>query len=463
MANKSVGLIGRVKAAISTLFNGWTPSAYGYYGTGFDWQKNWSHSTSYLGNGFVYAAVREYLKKARVAPPIISRVRDEKSHIKYKEFIKYPNNQQLRLKALEFQAKAMDELDSHPLIELFKKPNKYQTRSEFIESVLGYIKCDVGAFIIKETPGDDSISAGQPVALHVIPNPSQTVQIIYSGNFRDPIKGYKVTIDGDQFTLLPEEVCYIKDWNPLNNYDGVSASWVARKEVETDDLNASAQARTFKHGGSATLISDAAQDVDLKMSPEQMELLTRKIDEKLQGRFGQLTATNGDVKATKIGESPVDMQLLDGRKFNRGAIAAIFGVDGILIGDKEGSKYDNAEQAYKGLVTNAVIPDLLHVQERLSDWLLPLYKGQQLDLSFDTTVYPELQPDLLLQKQVYGAPLLYENEKRRLYNFDDAPILNNIMLVPTGLDTIENIITSTQNVTAEIDNALKSFGDGDYK
>jgi len=457
MANKQLGFWGHLKAAVSTLrgFNSSSLYSYNYYGNSFSFGKFSNMVDGVLNNEFVFMAAKVYLNKMKVAPIIVSEVVDEKQYRRYKEYKKNVSDQNCVIKTKEYRTKALQEFQNHPLVDLLDNPNSYQTATEFRACIAAYMKMDIGAFIVKDIPGDDSIRKF-PIALHVIPNPSQTVEVIYSGNFRDPIKEFKVTIDAQVFILTPDQVIYIKDWNPLNSYQGMSSLYPGRELILTDKLSRTAQAKVFEHGGSASLISDDSKDNDSRMSPEQIEALTDKIQEKYQGKFGQITTTNGSVKVQKIGDAPIDMEILASRKFSRAAIGPLLGVDGVLIGDKEGGTENNVTAAYKSLVVNTIIPDQIHIAENLEKDLGRYFK-ERISLDYDTTVYPELQPDLKLMKEVYGTPPLTQNELRALFNYDQLDNHGDVILIPSGLETLDMVVGGVD----EIDNVAKSF-DGGY-
>lgn len=458
MANKLSVAWGLAKAAVSTLFGyaGQGATGYGFYGNGFTWGQFNSAADGYLNNDFAYIATQVYLKKMKVAPIIISRVKDEKSYRRYKEFSKSVSNQEHVIKTKEYREKALQEIDTHPLIELLENPNSYQTATEFRASIAAYMKIDVGAFILKDVPGEDSIKKF-PVELHVIPNPSKTVTIVYSGDFRNPIKEYRITIDAQVFTVQPEYMIYIKDWNPLNNYQGLSCFYPGRETILTDQSSRESQAKVFQNGGSATLLSDDSKDADSRMSPEQFERLVDTIREKYQGKFNQITATNGAVKAQKIGDTPIDMEILESRKFNRSVIPMLLGVHPVLIGDMTGGTENNVEAARKSLVTDTIIPDQIHISENFEKALLPYFK-EKLDISFDTTVYPELQPDLKLMVEVYGKPILTNDEKRALFNYDKMNKHGDVYLVESGYETLDMVVGGNED---DFDELGKSF-DGSY-
>ncbi|QIL41017.1 phage portal protein [Pedobacter sp. HDW13] len=375
------------------------------------------NKAAYLKNGYgknvhVYVAVNVYLRKAKVAPFILSKVKSKKKLVKYDQFMQ-SKNQEHRLEAARLKDEALEELESHEIIDLLNKPNDYQTGVEFRESLLGFFKVLGETFVYGIAPSNGR-NAGKFKELHVVP--PTIIEPVYSGNILDPVSHYLIMVDGKQERIEKENVFHYKTWNPLSETGGLSPIKVGNKLLKTNDANNAAAAKAYENGGSAHLLSGKGER---SLTPEQIDLLNERIAAQLKGtdNYKNIVATNGMVDVTKIGDSPAELELISADVHQRGIIASLFGVDPILVGDKQGSSFANQEQAYKALVTNSVMPDLNGIAEGLTAWLLPRF-GNNLHLAFDTTVYPELQPDLELMMKVYGKPNLTPNEVRSIFKWD---------------------------------------------
>ena len=367
----------------------------------------------YARNVHVFTATNVYLNKAKVAPFLLNKVKNERKAIKYEQFIRSKDDSH-RLEALMLKEQAFEEIEDHHLLSLLNNPNTYQTASEFRESILGFYKTLGEAFVYGIGPLSGP-NAGKFKELHVI-SPTM-IEPVFSNKMLDPISHYQLDLDGQAVRIEKENIMHFKKWNPLNPLRGLSSAEVGLKTLKRNESNHTAMTKAFQNGGVAHMLSSEG---GVALDQTQMDLINQRLMAKLQGpeNYHNILATNGMVKATKIGESPADLKLIESDVHDRGIIAAMLGIDPILVGDKNGSSFANQEQAYKALVTNLIMPDLITLGENLSAWLLPRYKGEKLHLSFDTTVYSELAPDLKLLVSVYGQPLLTENEKRSVFNWD---------------------------------------------
>ncbi|RAJ28878.1 phage portal protein [Pedobacter cryoconitis] len=402
---------------------------YKYMGAG---AVNWFDQTGetyvdkgYSGNEHVFSVMRVYLNKAKIPNYILSKKKDKKAFTRFDQFIRSKDDSH-RIEALRYKALALEELDSHPLLDLLENPNSYQTRTEFIEAAFGFYKLLGETFIYGIAPlsGRD---AGRFTELHVLP--AHLVVPVFSGNYLKPIRGYKFMMGDYSIEIPAENIMHMKTWNPHWDHNGTQLRGFSplkpgTKTLTRNEANQTAQTKAYKNGGSAYLLSGDSSGNNEPLTQTQIDLINERIIENIRGEenFMNITATNGNVKATKIGESPVDLELLAGDVADRGKTASLFGVDPLLVGDKSGSSFNNQEQAYKALVTNVILPDQMEFTSKLSTWILPQYEDENLHLCFDTECYPELKPDYKLLMEIYGKPRLRENEKRGVFGWDDDPM-----------------------------------------
>ena len=452
-AAASVGLTTVANAremAASAAVNVLNRNFYDMFGVG---QVAWMEKdkTKYITEGYcdnenVYSAVRVILQKLKVAPVILSKIKSKKL-LQHVQQYKMRGDTDCQMQSRLFRCKALEEIEdeNHPLLRLMNNPNSYQTRTEFQEAAAGFYVTLGETFIYKITPNDGSSRTNFPVELHVLP--AHLVVPVFSGNFADPVRGYTFTMGHGQSLEIPaDKILHIKTWNPNWDMQGTQLSGFSPLEAGAKSLtrnraNATAQTKAYTNGGSAYLLSS---ENDTKMlTQEQIDMINERIREKIQGvdNFRNITATSGMVKATKIGDTPADMELIAGDKHDRGKIASLFGVDPLLVGDKENSSYNNQEAAYKALVTNTILPILNEFSTKMGDWLIPYFaKPGEIHMEYDETVYPELQPDLKLMMEVYGRPLLSENERRSIFNWDaDPDPLMNHKFIPRNLIDLEDL------------------------
>lgn len=401
-----------------------------------------NNRANYIKNGYsdneiIFSIVRLLLSKYTQAPFILSEVKDDKKFRKYKSFQAIGGNGTERFQSLMFGSKALEEIENHDILTLLKNPNKYQGEAEFIEAAMGFYKLLGETFIYKiKLEGGPNI--GKIQELHVLP--AHLVEVVYSNDYSDPIRGYKF-IMGDQTVEIPKEyVMHLKTWNP--NWDlqgaqlrGFSPMQAGNKVLTRNSYNKTAQTKAYVNGGSGFLLS-SGHEGPKGLNQEQIEAVNDRIREQLQGpeNYKNIIATSGMVNATKIGDSPADLQLIQADENDLKRFCMIFGVDPDIF--LNGSTFNNKSEALKSLVSNVILADLIRFRDSLSKFLLPDYKDTgKLFLDFDTTVYAELQPDLKLMRETYGNMWqITPNELRSVFQWDasEQPGMNEIWM-PMGL------------------------------
>lgn len=393
---------------------------------------------------YVFPIVRIIIDKAKPCPWLLYEVTNEQKAAYY---LNYRQKADFLKQANEYKAKALTEIESHPLLDLLNKPNSYQTRMQFLEDVFGFYNT-LGECIIYADIPTIGRNAGKPIALYSLP--PHEVEIIYSNDFRNPIKHYIVYLDGKALTVEPHRILHIKKWNPLYNYAGgglhaIAPIEVGRNIINREKANQTAQTRAYINGGRAYLISaEQPTGDDEVMTQEQLDTLNDRIKEKIQGpaNYMNIQATSASVKVHNIGDSVADMKLIEADKEDLKKTCSLFNVDPILLGQKDGAKYDNQEGAYKALVTQVVMPQHNDVTEALTLWYVPMFmkgSGKKYILEADSAFYPELQPDVKLMREVYGTGHFSTNEFRSVIGWDvfKDPIAD-MMLHPTNIKVVSS-------------------------
>lgn len=437
--------IQKIGASLLGLKSYYAPGVTMLLGGLFSW--NFKGKSAQLTKGYenkiVYATVNVLVRKLIESPLIVSKIKSSKDLQKLKSYNFSYGNETGKYNIT--QVKALDELDNHPLIDLLKKPNEYQTGIELLESFWFNYELSGDGFLFVEKNGD------KPVFLHVLP--TDRISIQRQGNdWRKPITSYKFNAwDGTIIDLPLEDVMHMRKWSPYDPLQGgFSPLQAAGGTVSKNDENDLAQGAIFKNGGTGTIISSdiIVQDGQTysKLSLEQLAKIQRTVDTNWIGASnnGKVHVTNGAVKVDKFGDTLVDMNAIEADNQDAVRIAASWGVNSILIGDKTGGTENNVKEAYKTLVTNVIVSELRKFDEKFKEFSSKWYKGERLDVSHDLTEFSELAPDLVLMKTVYGdAWYIKPNEKRKIFNMEEDTDPNmNRYLIPSGMMFLDDLASN---------------------
>lgn len=410
--------------------------------------------TEGYANKIVYAAVNILVPKLIEAPMITYKVVNErylKRYLKsnYADDFSSGKNQLLQQKALE-------EVESHPIMELLKKPNSYQTFIEMMEAFWAYYELVGDGFIWSEKPGIGR-RANQPIALHVLN--SDRVKIVKSNNFRKPIEKYLfTTFTGEIIEIMPEDILHLQKWSPLDpSLGGYSPQNAAAKTISKSEMNQIAQGKAFQNGGTGLIISsdvgmDKGQAFD-KLTSDQVDKIKETITSDWAGASNnqKIHVTNGYVSVQKLGDTLADLKLVEAAKEDWKDIFTMYGISTVLSPSDDASTESNVKQAYKTLVTNNIVPKLRKFDEKFNAFIKGWYE-QEIVILHDLTEYSELAPDLELMKKVYGdAWYITPNEKRRIFNYDydtENEFMNQYF-IPTGLMPVNQLLEPNLDMDAK--------------
>lgn len=412
-------------------------------GGSFSW--NYKAKSNQLSNAYqnkiVYATVNVLVKKLLEVPILVSKIKSQKELNRLKSYNLAFGNETGKYNVK--QVKALQELDEHPLIDKLDDPNEYQTGIELREAFWFNYQLTGDGYLFAEIKAD-----GSPVFIHCLPS-DRVVPRREGKDWRKPITGYMFSAwDGTQIDLPIDNVMHMRKWSPSDPLQGgFSPLQAVGGSVAKNNANDIAQGAAFKNGGTGTIISS---DIIVQDGKSHSKLTTdqvKSVKETLQREWsgvennGKFHVTNGAIKVDKLGDTLIDLNAINADDQDAVRIAAGWGVNSILIGDKSGGTENNVKIATKLLVTNVVVPELRKFDAKFKEFSRKWYRGERLDVSHDLTEFSELAPDLALMKTVYGdAWYLTGNEKRKIFNMDESTDKNlNRFIIPSGNMFLEDI------------------------
>lgn len=245
---------------------------------------------------------------------------------------------------------------------LWGRPNPEVSAMEFWETVIGHEFLSGNAYLYVEKDGLMRPRELWPIA-------PERVQV-----FRE--KGTKrklYTVDGNSAVPFGDvtyggEICHIKNFGR----DGVRGLSLVRLMADTLSLEVGAReysARVFASGSHPSGVLETDQDMD----EEYALKLAAEWDRNNAGlRNAQRTAvlTNG-LKWAKTSLSPVDLQIIEQRKFGVDDVARFTGIPAYMLDPEKTSSWGTgvAEQN-RGFVTYTLTPHKTRFDQTISDELL---------------------------------------------------------------------------------------------
>lgn len=310
------------------------------------------------------------------------------------------------------------------------------SETEFNEAIDGYNLLTGNAYAYGVTPGA-GMNAKKPKELYVIPSPCVT-----------PIANKELQVDRYDVSYYDqhidaEYIGHIKYFNPLSSMDspaqsllGMSPLMACRSLIGKYKSADIAQGAMFTNMGPAGVLSGE--------NGEMTEPQARAVQDKFKqfhtgvAKAGDVTITPNRLHWTQIGLSPVDLNIIEGKKEILSELCNVYGLP-IDLFQTESSKYDNSGQARKIAITDAIIPIVERRKDMINRWLAPKF-GDKLRVEYDYTVFDEMQEDL--NEKVEALQKIWQltpNQILMELGFEENPDKNmNKVYIPQNLISLED-------------------------
>ena len=248
----------------------------------------------------------------------------------------------------------MEVVRGHALTKLLKRPNSFQTASEFKSSIITTILVHGNAFIRIMR------NNGKPVQL-VPMDPSDIT--IGSNNMGIPVYTHEA-----YGVVDIKDIIHIRDiqtFNPLGQSRLLLAAEVIGAKMAADRL----MSETFKNGVSMNYVVNTEGTLDVDAKKNLIEGLKKSFGAGGSGRGSIAIIENGGMNAIK-GSTPADADLRELRAMLIREIAAVMRVPEMLAGGTGDQKYNNVRQQWAAFHRDTLQPLVTNIEEAFTLKLL---------------------------------------------------------------------------------------------
>ena len=365
----------------------------------------------YAFNPTVYSVVSLRATAAKQIPWLVYRITNKSKFRQYSAITTKADNLHRSLKLKE---ESLEEVEGTPLNELMTRPNPYQTIQDFVEELWTFRDVVGNAYWMNVTnPG-----TGKVLQMH--PLPGDRMRII-GGTPMDPVAGYRLDGWGNS-DLTKDSVVHWKYPNPVWKEDGRSLYGMpplraAAAIISQDNMGIQGQSAAFLNEGLKGFITGTEQ-TDIEYTPEQAEALLEKLASKTGYKNNKSLAFHrSPLNFVKVGESPVDLGVMEARKMNREILCNIFRIHPSLL-STDASTLDNFKEARKALITTSVLPDIDSLKDHLNYRVASTF-GPEYYIDYDLMAISEIQDDLdTLANTLKTMDWVTLNEKRTATQYD---------------------------------------------
>jgi HK97 family phage portal protein len=148
------------------------------------------------------------------------------------------------------------EIESHPLLDLLRRPNEQQGGSALLDAAIRYYLIAGNSYL--ETVTVD----GLPRELHSLRPDRMTVLV---GDLKHRIAGYRYKTGSDKQDFINQEVLHLKAFHPTDDFYGLSPIEIAANQIDTSNAGVKLNAKLLQND----LRPSGLFTFEREMTPEQ--------------------------------------------------------------------------------------------------------------------------------------------------------------------------------------------------
>lgn len=303
----------------------------------------------------------------------------------------------LPVKVLIQSDEGTNELDSHPVLLMFKDRNgSHVTKFTLMKLLVQSVLLKGNGFALIERKGDI------PVKLRYLE--PQDVLIVYD-KITDDLY-YKVPFLNRN--VEPRDMLHLK----INSYDGVTGLSVLRNAVRSIGI-ANCTENSAKEFFEKGMLLSGVLTVNGPLSQEQRQSIKDAWVQTYTNGSNGLAVLQGNMTYQPIANTAEDSQLLESRRYGVEDICRFFGVSPVLLGVGK-QTYNSLEMVQQDFLQNCLQGYITMIEEEMSRKLL---KPSEDNLSVVLETNEFLRTNKTSQSQYYStllsAGVLSVNEVRR--------------------------------------------------
>lgn len=249
-----------------------------------------------------------------------------------------------------------------------RKPNRYQTRVEFFETVMLNLALHGNAYCKIMRVGGKIRS--------LMPIMSSQVEPLL---LPDGSVVYQYQSDGGMEVYSSESIWHIKLYG--NGIIGKSPIAFGRNMIGVAQAAEKTVTKIYTNGGKRS----GVLSIDRLLTPEQRQAVRDNFSTLTTGTSERLLVLENGMKFDPISMSPQDIELLSSRKYQLEEICRWFGVPSVLVNDTSGSTTwgSGIEQLVSGFYKLNLRPYLERIENSVSCNLLSDKEAKEYEFEFD--------------------------------------------------------------------------------
>jgi HK97 family phage portal protein len=302
---------------------------------------------------------------------------------------------------------------SHPVHQLLERVNPWYTRGDLWRATEIYLDLWGSSFW--------ALERGEEGQWEIWPLRPDRVSVL--ADRRQYIRGFVYQGRTGPVAYTPDEMLWIRYFNPLEEYAGLSPMAPARMAVDMgkDALRFN---RNFLRNSAqpdfVLLTNESMTDTEIEDFYNRWEARYRGPGNAHRPAIASFVR---DIKT--LGLSHRDMDFIQGLRWSLEEVSRTYGVPKPLLSDMERATFSNVNAAERLFWRNTMLPQLRFLEEQLNRMLLPRLGYPDLVVEFDQSSIEALREDensrVTREMQLLDRGVLTINEVRRSRDLPDVP------------------------------------------
>ena len=301
----------------------------------------------------------------------------------------------------------------HPVARLMARVNPWTTSNDLWRSTEIHLNLWGSAFwtLERDAAGEWQIWPLRPDRVTPLPDERRYLRgFVYQGR-SGPV------------AYTPDEVVWLRYYNPLEEYAGFSPLAPSRLSVDTGCDGMRFNRNFFRNSAQP----DFVMLTDENMTDGEIADFYSRWEARYKGPGNaHRPAIANFIKDIKsLGVSHKDMDFIQGLRWSLEEVSRAFGVPKPLLADLERATFANINAAERMFWRNTIVPELKFLEEQLTRMLLPRLGYPGLGLEFDLSSIEALQEDenqrVSREMQLLDRGVVTINELRRERGLASVP------------------------------------------
>ena len=301
----------------------------------------------------------------------------------------------------------------HPVVRLMDQVNPWTTPGDLWRATEIHLNLWGSAFwsLEQDAGGHWQVWPLRPDRVRVLPDP------------RSYVRGFVYQGSAAPLAYSPEEMVWLRYFNPLEEYSGMSPLTPARLSVDMGGDAMRFNRDFFRNSAQP----DFVILTDETMTDGEIADFYDRWESRYQGTGNAhrpaIANFIRDIKT--LGFNHREMDFIQGLRWSLEEVSRAFGVPKPLLADLERATFANINAAERMFWRNTVVPELKFFEEQLTRQLLPRLGYPGLKLEFDLTSIEALQEDetqrVAREMQLLDRGVITINELRRERGLPEIP------------------------------------------